>query len=80
MKEFILDNYRVQSTGADGGSYYLLAKVDYHGTTERRLVVLFKDKYAVKGLDETQQVTVKGELMDEGDKVDLILNQAIIEV
>lgn len=75
--EFILENYKVKSTGTDGGHQYLMAEIQYNGFT-RKLIVLFANKTDESNLNENIQIRVKGELEDEGEKYDLIMNNAVI--
>jgi uncharacterized OB-fold protein len=73
-----IDNYKIQSTGADGGHHYVLAKIEYKGV-QRRLLVTFLDKSDEKNLKEGMRIRLKGELLDEGKKSDLLLLDTIIE-
>ena len=78
MTEFILEKYKVQSTGADGGHHYILTEVEYKGKT-RKLVVLFANKSDEKHLKEKLRIRVKGQIQDDGEKYDLTMNKATIE-
>ena len=78
MTEFVLEKYKVQSTGADGGHHYILTEVEYKGKT-RKLVVLFSDKSDEMNLKEKLRIRVKGQIQDDGEKYDLIMNKATIE-
>ena len=78
MTEFVLEKYKVQSTGADGGHQYILTEVEYKGKT-RKLVVLFADKSDEKQLKEKLRIRVKGQIQDDGENYDLIMNKTTIE-
>ena len=78
MTEFVLEKYKVQSTGADGGHQYILTEVEYKGKT-RKLVVLFADKSDEKQLKEKLRIRVKGQIQDDGENYDLTMNKATIE-
>ena len=78
MTEFVLEKYKVQSTGADGGHQYILTEVVYKGKT-RKLVVLFADKSDEKQLKEKLRIRVKGQIQDDGENYDLTINKATIE-
>ena len=78
MNEFVLEKYKIQSTGADGGHHYILSEVEHQGRT-RKLVVLFANKSDEKNLNENLQIRVKGQIQDDGEQYDLIMNNATIE-
>jgi len=78
LTEFVLEKYKVQSTGADGGHQYILTEVEYKGKT-RKLVVLFADKSDEKQLKEKLRIRVKGQIQDDGENYDLTMNKATIE-
>ncbi|MEP3836482.1 MAG: hypothetical protein ABJM36_02490 [Algibacter sp.] len=78
MFETELDNYKVQSTGADGGHHYVLAQIEYNGI-KRRLFATFLNKSDEKNLKENTPIKVKGELVDEGENLDLLLLNTTIE-
>jgi hypothetical protein len=78
MFKIELDKYKVQSTGADGGHHYILAEIEYKGKT-RRLLATFLDKSDEKSLKENMQIKIKGELLDEGENLDLFLLNTTIE-
>ncbi len=78
MFEIELNNYKVQSTGADGGHHYVLAEVEYKGIP-RRLLATFLDKSDEKKLKENIRIKIKGELVDEGKNLDLLLLNTTIE-
>ncbi|WP_411767696.1 hypothetical protein [Winogradskyella sp. A3E31] len=78
MTEFILEKYKIQSTGADGGHDYIMSEVEHQGKT-RKLVVLFACKSDEKSLKENLLIRVRGLIQDDGEKYDLIMNNATIE-
>ncbi len=78
MFEIELDNYKVQSTGADGGHNYVLAEIEHKGIP-RRLLVTFLDKSDEKNLKENLRIRIKGELLDEGEDFDLLLLNTTIK-
>lgn len=43
MTELVLENYKVQTTGADGGHNYILTEINYN-EIKRRIVIQFADK------------------------------------
>lgn len=77
MFEIEINNYKTQSTGADGGHYYILAVIEYKGKS-RRLLVTFLDKLDKMKLKENLLLKLKGELLDEGGNLDLLLLNTII--
>lgn len=78
MIEIELDKYKVQSTGADGGRHYILTEIEYKGKT-RKLLATFLNKSDEKSLKENMQIKIKGELLDEGENLDLLLMNTTIE-
>ena len=78
MTEFILKKYNIQSTGANGGHNYLKTEIEYKGKI-RKLVVLFANKTDEQNLKENTQIRIKGQLQDDGEKYDLVMNMATLE-
>ena len=78
MFQIELNKYKVQSTGADGGHNYILAKIEYEGIL-RRLLVTFLNKSDEKELKENIPIKIKGKIVDEGKKLDLLLLNTTIE-
>jgi hypothetical protein len=78
MTEFDLEEYKVQSTGVDGGHHYILAEVVYKGKI-RKITILFANKSDEKNLKEKLRIRVKGQIQDDGIKFDLVMNEARIE-
>ena len=66
MYELELDNYRIQSMGADGGHKYVIAQIEYKGI-KRRLLATFLNKSDENKLRESIPIRIKGELVDEGE-------------
>ena len=78
MTELILDNYKVQATGADGGHKYILTEIDYKGI-KRKLVIMFLDKSEESNLNENEAIKVIGKIEDEGIEYDLTMRKAKVE-
>tara|TARA_R110002073_G_scaffold143500_1_gene295481 strand:- start:51 stop:293 length:243 start_codon:yes stop_codon:yes gene_type:complete len=78
MTELVLENYKVQTTGADGGHNYILTEIDYNGNN-RRLVILFWDKSEEPNLFENKTIKVTGKIEDDGIEYDLIMRNAKME-
>jgi len=79
MFEIELYNYEIQSTGADGGHHYIRAQIEHEGIT-RKLLATFLNKFDKKYLKENARIKIKGELLDEGKNLDLLLlNSRIIK-
>ncbi len=77
MNTFILNNFKVQSTGADGGRNYIMAKV-MHNCIEREMLVCFGNKEDEHILKNFDSVSVRGKLTDQGLQQTLILSEAEI--
>lgn len=67
-----LTNFKVLSTGTDGGHHYISTKIEYKGLT-RPIIALFKNKSDETKLTEILEITVKGNLVDEGLQHSLML-------
>jgi hypothetical protein len=78
MTELVLENYKIQTTGADGGHNYILTDIDYKGKP-RRLVILFSDKSKEPNLSDSKPIKVKGKIEDEGIEYDLMMTNAEME-
>jgi archaellum component FlaG (FlaF/FlaG flagellin family) len=72
-----LTNFKVLSTGADSGHHYVSSEIEYVGTT-RKITVLFKNKSDEKLLMDKTEITVIGNLIDEGIQQSLMLLEAEI--
>jgi hypothetical protein len=72
MTTLKLTNYRVLSTGADGGHRYISTVIQHKGVT-RQLTALFKSKSDENKLSENMAITVSGNLIDEGLQQSLML-------
>ena len=70
--EFEISDFKIKSTGADGGHHYLSTIVDYKGS-KRSLTVILKNKSDEKRLEQLKAVKVKGLLQDEGSQFPLTL-------
>jgi hypothetical protein len=79
MTTYKLTDFKIQSTGADGGHYYISTELKYGGET-RKLIVLFKSKSDEKLLKDKKEIKVKGNLIDEGQQQSLMLLDAEIIV
>ncbi len=77
MTKHKLTNFKVLSTGADGGRYYISTEMKYGGQS-RKLTVLFKNKSDEKLLTQKTEIIVKGNLIDEGLQQALMLLDAEI--
>jgi len=78
MIELVLDNYKVQKTGADGGHNYILTEIEYEGN-KRRIVILFSDKTEEPNLNENEAIKVIGEIENDGIEYDLTMRNAKVE-
>ncbi len=78
MTELVIENYKVQTTGADGGHNYILTEIDYKGN-HRRLVILFSDKSEEPALNENKPIKIIGKIEDDGIKYDLMMSNARME-
>jgi hypothetical protein len=70
--EVELTDFKIQSTGADGGHHYLLAKVDYNGQ-KRDLIAYFTDKSDEQKIKELNKVKIRGKIVDDGIEQSLSL-------
>lgn len=77
MDTFTLYDYKILTTGVDGGHRYLAAEVEYEGLN-RQLVVFFDSKSDERTLTENAIVIVDGSLSNEGLRHSLILNNATL--
>lgn len=78
MTELIIENYKIQTTGADGGHNYILTEINYKGK-QRKLVILFTDESQEPKLNENKPLKIKGEILDEGIKYDLMMTNPEME-
>jgi hypothetical protein len=72
MTTLKLTNFKVLSTGVDGGHYYISTEIEHNGVT-RKITALFKNKSDEVLLSEKQEIVVKGNLKDEGLQQSLML-------
>lgn len=77
METFTLYDYKILSTGVDGGHYYLTSDIKYKGLI-RKVVVLFDSKKDESRLIDNAVIGVQGNLIDQGLPQSLILNDAIL--
>jgi hypothetical protein len=70
--EFEISDYKIKSTGVDGGHHYLSTVVDFKGS-KRNMTVIFKNKSDEKLLKKMESLKVKGHLQDEGSQFPLTL-------
>jgi hypothetical protein len=70
--EFEINDFKVLSTGVDGGHHYLSTIVDFKGI-RRNMTVLFKNKNDEKRLEQLKSIKVIGRLQDEGSQFPLTL-------
>jgi hypothetical protein len=72
MMKIELTNFKVLSTGADGGHRYISGEVIHNGIT-RKITAMFEDKSDEAKLDSLQTIKLEGQLMDEGIQQSLLL-------
>ncbi len=79
MKQrFEILNFSIISTGVDGGHHYLKTEIEYK-SIKRGLVVLFKTKAEEeKLLVHNDKIVVSGNLIDEGEHIDLLLIDSVV--
>ena len=70
--EIELTDYKIQSTGADGGHKYLKAKVDFKGRN-REIIILFTNKKDEQRILDFNKIRVRGKIVDDGVKQPLTL-------
>lgn len=70
--EFEIKNFKILTTGVDGGHHYISAIVDYEGNS-RNLTVIFKNKADEKRILALDTIRVKGVLQNEGSQFPLTL-------
>ena len=67
-----LTDFKIQSTGADGGHNYLMAKVDYNGQ-KRDLIAYFTNKSDEQKIKQLNKVKIRGKIVDDGIEQSLSL-------
>lgn len=78
--EITVDNYKILSTGVDGGHHYLKAEIDYK-EDNRRIVIFFADKADERKLKQNCKIRIHGHLQDEGNTHSLsLLESKILEI
>ena len=70
--EFEISDFKILSTGVDGGHHYLSTIVDFKGS-KRNMTVILKNKSDEKQLLQLKSLKVKGHLQDEGSQFPLTL-------
>lgn len=70
--EFEISDFKIKSTGVDGGHHYLSTIIDFEGR-KRNMTVIFKNKNDEKRLEQLKSLKVKGHLQDEGSQFPLTL-------
>jgi len=70
--EFEINDFKILSTGVDGGHHYLSTIVDFKGS-KQSMTVIFKNKSDEKRLEQLKSLKVKGLLQDEGSQFSLLL-------
>jgi len=63
--ELEISDYRMSSTGADGGHIYLTSEINYQGA-KRKLIIYFADKADEQKLKSTGIIKLSGRLFDYG--------------
>jgi hypothetical protein len=70
--EFEIRDFKIKSTGVDGGHFYISTIVDYKGS-KRNMTIILKKKSDEKSLEKLKSLKVKGLLQDEGSQFPLTL-------
>jgi len=78
LTEIVIENYKVQTTGANGGHNYILTEIDFDGNL-RRLLILFSNKSDEPNLNANKPIKVIGEIEDDGIEYDLLMSNAKME-
>lgn len=73
----VIKTYKIKSTGADGGRYYVSTEIEHKGKP-KKLTVLFADKSDENKLAKAGTIKVKGDLLDQGHQHDLIMSNATL--
>lgn len=75
MTRYKLTNFKILSTGADGGHHYISTEINHSGQT-RKMTILFKNKSDELLLSGKTELTVKGNLIDDDLQNSLMLLEA----
>lgn len=67
-----LTEFKIQSTGADGGHKYLKSKVNYKGQ-KREIVIYFTNKSDEQKIAELNKIKIRGKIVDDGIEQSLTL-------
>ncbi|RFN58407.1 hypothetical protein [Marixanthomonas ophiurae] len=70
--ETTLTDFKIQTTGSDGGHHYLMAKVNYNGQ-KRDLIAYFTNKSDEHKIKELDKVKICGKIVDNGIEQSLSL-------
>ncbi|PSG87390.1 hypothetical protein C7H52_10935 [Aurantibacter aestuarii] len=70
--EIELTDYKIQSTGADGGHKYLKSKVDFK-EQKREIIILFTNKKDEQRILDLNKIRVRGKIVDDGIEQPLTL-------
>lgn len=68
-------NFKVLRTGVDGGHSYIETEISHEGNN-RRLTIFFKGKFEESKIILNQELTIKGDLHDDGLEYGLVLNSS----
>ncbi|MNJ98106.1 hypothetical protein D3C87_158690 [compost metagenome] len=71
-----ISDFEIFSNGVDGGHKYIVAQVEFNNEI-RRISIIFQNKSDESRLNILNSLTVKGELINDGNE-DLLMTQAII--
>jgi len=69
---FTITDFKINSTGHDGGHHYVMSDIEYKSES-RRLVIFFKEKSDERRLSKMSELIVEGHLLDQGPKQSLSL-------
>lgn len=77
MATYKLTKFKILSTGVDGGHHYISTEINFGGQL-RKMAVLFKNNSDEKLLNDKTELTVAGNLIDDGIQQSLMLLDAEI--
>ena len=78
LTEIIIHSYTIKSTGADGGHKYISTEIELEGKI-KKLTILFANKSHENKLKNNGLIKVKGDLQNDGENYELIMNNATLE-
>ena len=70
--EFEIIDFKILSTGNDGGHHYISSIVDFKGS-KRNMTIIFKSKADEKRLETLNIINVRGILQDAGPQFPMTL-------